>query len=153
MAESLFSVGIVAFVLLSIIATIPAAMNHLQEAEQRTAEARIFRSIVSEYEAQPFSIQQPASGLRYFDQAGMELPGRSPEAWYAAKITLDNQERVGLSRDNSPFLKLLKVSISGNAANEGAFNKNTGSSDFHEYAALLLDTEPGFGHGLPSAAP
>jgi uncharacterized protein (TIGR02598 family) len=148
LAESLFSVGIVAFVLLAIIATIPAAMNHLQEAERRTAESRIFRSIVSEYEAQPFAVQQQPSGTRYFDQSGLELPGNGPDAWYAAKITLETKERVGLTLDDSPFLKLLKVRITGNAANDGAFNKNTDTADFREYAALLIDTEPGFGHAL-----
>jgi uncharacterized protein (TIGR02598 family) len=144
LAESLFAVGIVASALLAIVAVVPVGLDNLIQVERRTAEARIFRSLLSEHEALPVLTGAPGSGRRrFFDLVGLEVTQNDERTAYMAESQLVPvpQQPAVVSRQapaapGNSFLYKVEVTITpweGGAANP--LMKRV-------YASLVVDTEP-----------
>jgi uncharacterized protein (TIGR02598 family) len=136
LAESLFAVGIVASALLAIVAVVPVGLDNLIQVERRTAEARIFRSILSEHEALPVLTGAPGAGRRrFFDLVGLELNQSDVHTAYMAESQLVAlPPPPGVNR--ASYLSRVEVTITpweGGAANPAMKRV---------YASLVVNTEP-----------
>ena len=79
--ESVLALGIVATVLLAVIALLPAGLEATRSAAQRSAEARIVEQVrVRSLDALP-------AGDLFFDATGNPLPGPASEAIFTAQVT------------------------------------------------------------------
>jgi uncharacterized protein (TIGR02598 family) len=110
LAESLFAIGIVSSALLVIVGVVPVGLENLHQTEVHTAESRIFRSIVSEYEALPaLSSAQNQGRRRYFDLSGLEVRDSQGFTAFAAEPTLQKEPVPPGAADT--YLYKLKVKI------------------------------------------
>jgi len=154
LAETLFAMAIVAFTLLSIIGLLPSSLAELNEAEQRTAEARILQSLTAIYELKPWEEVKNLSTreLYYFDSRGVQLRGMSDETHYSAQVdqgrsSTGSQEQPGevtLPGEGSAgeYLRRLRVSITDKPRDPLAFSSNQKLRNHRQYALILANREP-----------
>ncbi|MDB6140658.1 MAG: Verru Chthon cassette protein [Verrucomicrobiaceae bacterium] len=166
LAESLFAMTLVSFVLLAIIGIMPAGLGSLHDAEQRSAESRICQTLLADYEGRVWKSQttQP-DVVTYFDEqgiatsAGPRADTGTKGATFAVRAMLilrPEQGQVAMASNGrlpgegsaSPFLHYLRIAVTSNALDDVSEGKlrdglSTGKNlpFVHVYTFLLAKLE------------
>lgn len=154
LAETLFAMAIIAFVLLSIIGLMPSALAQLNDAERRSAEARILQSLAAEYELKSWTEVKNLADRKvyYFDIRGVRLRSLNDDTQYAAQVdimqpTTGSQEAPGeitLPGEGSAgdYLRRLRVSISDRPRDPLALTGDNSAQRRRDYPLILVNREP-----------
>ena len=114
--------AILSFAVLAILGVMPGGLANLQAAEQREAEARIYQSLVAEYQTKPWQELRllTRSEVLYFDNTGLALTHPSDTVAYAAVVERVTKRMLLPGETNpSPYLMHLIIAISDRLAQGG----------------------------------
>lgn len=156
LAETLFAMAIVSFALLSIIGLLPTALSELNDAERRTAEARILQSLTADFELKPWAeVRNLASReTYYFDIRGVRLRNLTVDTHYAAQVSpmpadsnsgnTDQAGELSLPGEGSAgdYLRRLRVSITDRPRDPMAFTADEKRKLRRDHALILANREP-----------
>ena len=167
LAESLFAMAIVSFVLLTIIGVMPSGLSALKDAETRAAESRICQTMLADYEGRTWAnLATQPDVVTYFDDQGIATstdPSGSSStkgATFAAHAALIVNPQAGalamvssglLPGDASPnpFIRYVRIAVSSNALNQdtlaqlqSAVQQGRNAPFIHVYTFLLANLEP-----------
>ena len=127
LAETVVAVGVVATVVLGLLAMLPLGMKMVQEGGERGAEARIKAAIAAVYQMVEWDEveEQGASGQErsyFFDMNGVRVEEADPEMLFEARaLVLPAQARLpGDARDNQ-FLRQVRVRVAARPERPDAF--------------------------------
>ena len=165
LAESLFAMTIVSFVLLAIIGIMPSGLASLKDAERRAAETRICQTLAADFEGRPWaSLDSLPQRTLYFDERGVAstidpMDSRNPtlNPVYAAevKLTFDpvggHQQSMASNGwlpgevSPSPYLRYLRIAITDHPNDTNSLDQalnGTPQSFVQVYTLVLANLEP-----------
>ncbi len=142
LAESLFAMAILSFTLLTLIGMLPSSLSSLKLAERRIAEARIVRSLATEYEIKTWLELTQTIGqeeTRFYDISGLKTERGDVDVAFAARINVLPAGTI-LAEPSPNFIRRLHIEITDTPMNLGSLNdaKNLANRDF---SVLLLCRE------------
>ena len=173
LAESLFAMTIVSFVILAIIGMMPSGLSSLREADRTAAEVRICQTITADYETRKWSdlmLQSSAPPPLYFDEHGAQttlMPddqmNPTQSAIFAAQATVvfnpaggqQSMASAGLlpgEPSPSPFLLYVRIAITDNARNANTLQQALNGSEVpyvHVYTTTVVNLAPENGSAEP----
>ena len=166
LAESLFAMTIVSFVLLTVIGMMPAGLGALRDAERRAAESRICQTMLADFEGRKWkNLATQPDIITYFDEQGVasrNAPGAgegTSAPTFAVRAMLIERPELGevamTSRGllpgegtSSPFLRYIRIAVTPNALDSesvgrlaSALRQGRGVPMVHVYTFLLADLE------------
>ncbi len=157
LAESLISISILSFTLLTIIGFMPSGLDNLKKAEDRAAKARIVASLVSELEAKSWFELQKGLGTDsrniYYDRSGAVADERLDFA-YVARYRLVESKGLPGSTVAQPDLLTVEIDISDTPLAPNPFTKTgpgVGERSYDVKVAHLVNSEATLGRIQTSA--
>ncbi len=165
LAESLFAMTIVSFVLLAIIGIMPSGLASLKDAERRAAETRICQTLAADFEGRSWaSLASLPSRPMYFDERGVAstidpLDDNNPtlNPVYAAEVMLTFDPVAGHQQtmasngwlpgetSPSPYLRYLRIAITDHPTDTNSLQQalnGTPQSFVQVYTLVLANLEP-----------
>lgn len=141
LAESLFAMTIVSFVLLAMIGVMPAGLDSLRDAEERAAEARICQTMFADFEGRAWiNLGTQPDIVTYFDDQGIAMSGlssgRGPtkDPSFAVRAMLIDRPEAGEVNmaskgllpgedTTSTFLRYVRIAITTKAQDSEVVNR------------------------------
>ena len=175
LAESLFAMTIVSFVLLAIIGMMPAGLGALRDSEKRAAESRICQTMLADYEGRSWiNLATQPDVITFFDEQGIASSSQGSDnttkaptfAVRAMLIEKPEGGQVAMASKGllpgegsaSPFLRYVRIAITSNALDGESVNQlqaalqQGGNTQYaHVYTFLIANLEPE--KGQPAAPP
>ena len=168
LAESLFAMTIVSFVLLAIIGVMPAGLGSLRDADRRALEARICQTMLADFEGRMWvNLATQGTVTTYFDDQGVAVGSpndpqnrttKAPNYAVSAMLIADiknamvSQGALPNESEVSPYLRYIRMAITSNAqdpeavtAMRSALLANKPAPNVYLYTFTLVDLEPAKG--------
>lgn len=155
LVETVLALGIVATVMVTLMALLPTGMDIMKEAGTNTVGARIANQLVSEIQLSDYEkIQQWNGKEYYFDDMGTELTKNDQESKnrriYTARIEVDEKSPELPGKYENKYLKRVVVKVAGyiggaepdfsDPPSDGDPNKKV-KKDYHSYWTYIVDTQ------------
>ncbi|MDB6116878.1 MAG: Verru Chthon cassette protein [Verrucomicrobiaceae bacterium] len=172
LAESLFAMTIVAFVLLAMIGVMPAGLDALRESERRAAEARICQTMFADFEGRSWiNLGAQSDIITYFDEQGIATQGRTSsrgptkdpvfavrsmmiERPEAGEMNMATKGLLPGEESPSPFLRYVRIAIASKLQDPAVINKmqtalrqGRNENSIRIYTFVLASEEPERGWG------
>ena len=124
LAEVMIAMVITSFALLTLISILPEGLQSLQNAQRRSAEARIVQHLTSRYQLMPWNEISQASSQRdfEFDANGNPVEPARRESVFRARVEVLTAAPLPNEIAPSPFLRRLRIRITNQLYNGAAFN-------------------------------
>jgi|GEM_PF-2288504 len=164
LAESLFAMTIVSFVLLAIIGLMPSGLGSLRDAERRAAETRICETLAADCGGRSWkALESLSSQPIFFDERGVpsrlspddaNAPTLSPVYAAQAMLVFDpaggqrSMASTGLlpgESTPSPFLRYVRIAITDHPTNTDSLQQALNGTDVpfvQVYTTVLANLEP-----------
>ena len=142
LAESLFAMTIVSFVLLAMIGVMPAGLDALRESERRAAEARICQTMFADFEGRAWiNLGAQSDIITYFDDQGVATKeqssaarGPTKDAGFAVRAMMIERPEAGEvnmaakgllpgEETASPFLRYVRIAITSKLQDPTVINR------------------------------
>ena len=167
LAESLFAMTIVSFVLLAMIGVMPAGLNSLRDAEERAAEARICQTMFADFAGRAWiNLGTQPDIVTYFDDQGIatekrntkDRPTKDPnfavramliERPEAGEVNMASKGLLPGEETTSTFIRYVRIAITTKAQDtevlnrmQSALRQGRNQPFIHIYTFLLANVEP-----------
>lgn len=116
LVEVALAIGIISFCLLTMLGLLPTGLDALREAGQQTAQTQIVQQIASRAQLMPYEeitdfIANSRVTPYFYDESGLALDSRTPDARY--EVTLDDgkTQYPGSSTDIKRHFTAIKVIV------------------------------------------
>ena len=154
LVETVLALGIVATVMVTLMALLPTGMDIMKEAGTNTVGARIANQLVSKLQLSDYDkIQQWHDEERYYDDMGTEV-FKSDDDFkmrriYTAKVEVDEESPELPGKNKNDYLRRVVVKVAGFTGGEPDFadppsdgdpNKKV-KKDYHSYWTYIVDTK------------
>jgi len=142
LVETVLALGIVSTVMIGLVGLMPAGMNIVREAGERSIGVQIGQKLIGEAQLVAFDEveQLAAQGERYFDDMGTEMENDGLGRFYRAVIEVSGESIRLPGMRPSRQLKMVVVKVSG-SPNDPSFSDEGAGRDFRRYTTLIVNTE------------
>lgn len=155
LVETVLALGIVATVMVTLMALLPTGMDIMKEAGTNTVGARIANQLVSEIQLSDYEkIQQYNGKEYYFDDMGTQLTKNDQESKnrriYTAKIEVDEKNPELPGKKENKYLRRVVVKVAGyiggvepdftDPPTDGDQTKKI-KKDYRSYWTYIVDTK------------
>ena len=134
--ETAISSGIVATVLMALIALIPLGVNQLSESAAAATHARIVQSISSLYRLMDWDTATDPNNDEtdfYFDHAGAHLAdatGNEPEIHWIARSSVENAPALPGASGSNPYARSIEIALSSHVTAPDPFSDDLPLSNY-----------------------
>ena len=154
LVETVLALGIVATVMVTLMALLPTGMDIMKEAGTNTVGARIANQLVSEVQLSDYDkIQQWNGEERYYDDMGTQI-SKNDEQFkmrriYTARVEVDEESPELPGKYKNDYLKRVVVKVAGFTGGEPDFKDPPSDGDpnrkvkkdYRSYWTYIVDTK------------
>ena len=126
LAETTIAIAIVSIVVLALVGTLPTALNRLNRASARSADARALESIAGIYQMKDWTEVvadegTPRSAKFFFDRTGIPVPAGDFWVTFAAAVTVEPAPLLPGESEPNPNLRRLSLELSNRVTEDDPF--------------------------------
>lgn len=126
LAETTIAIAIVSIVVLALVGTLPTALNRLNRASARSADARALESIVGTYQMKDWTEVvaddgTPRSAKFFFDRTGIPVPAGDFWVTFGAAVTVERAPLLPGETEPNPNLRRLSIELSNRVTESDPF--------------------------------
>lgn len=140
--EVVVSLGIVATVLVALLAMVGIGTNTMRDAADLTAEARVVEDVLGDVQLADWDDVERLDGeVRYYDDQGLRMRARSVDVSYAAQVDVAGDGVVLPGAGKSRYLRKVRVKVGTFPGGLVDFGGRAGEGRWREVTTWVVDLQ------------